>query len=293
MALLHRTIELTDGFKVGVTQSRIRRTDQPTIVFLHGWSVSALAYTEMLEHLEYAGFSVVAFDAPDHGRTSSLRWGHTIKDMAKVVHRALHVLKITDPAVIVGHSMGGGIAVEYAAMYPGFVAAAILLNSAVGQSHHEALRVGFTPEAALRVAELVTGALRDVVGDSRLAAESRSMTELLSLGRRLGKSLSGSRMLRAGVALLLSNTAEALHRIWHYDVPTVIIHGSDDRIINQEAAIEAALVSGAKFQILPGYNHSWMIARPEEAAKRISEWARTIARKAPLMHPLNAYSAIG
>lgn len=281
MTLIHETITVRNGFKVGVTHSDVQANYRQPLVFLHGWSVSALAYTEMLERLDREGFYVVAFDAPDHGRTDSLKWGHTVKDMALVVRQALDKLRIHDLAVVVGHSMGGSIAIEYAAAYPGSVAAAILLDPAAGEHHHDALKIGFTPEAGLRVAELVTNALRDVVGDARLATESRSVTELLSLGRRLSKSLSGTRILRAGVALLLSNTYEALHLLQYHSVPTVVIHGSDDRIIDSRAAQQAALVAGGQYEMLPGYNHSWMIARPEEAAARISKWARAIARKAP------------
>jgi pimeloyl-ACP methyl ester carboxylesterase len=295
MTLVHRTITVRNDFKVGVTY--IAREFSParlTLVFLHGWSVSALAYTEMLEHLDGMGYQVIALDAADHGRTDSLRWGHTVKDMALLVRQALDKLHVHDMAVIVGHSMGGAIAVEYAAAYPGSVSAAILLNPAAGKHHHETLRIGFTPIAALRVAELVTGALRDIVGDARLATKSRSVTELLSLGRRLGKSLSGARILRAGVALLLSDTYSALDALGHYGVPTVIIHGSDDRIIKERAIHQAAITAGARYEILPGYNHSWMIAQPQEAAERISKWARTIARKAPPMRPLESvYSARG
>lgn len=273
--MLHdKTILLDDGFKVGVIESD-QRTG-PTLVFLHGWSVSAAAYTEMLEALE-PHFHVIALDAPDHGHSDALRWGHSIGDMAHIILRALDKLGVTK-AVMVGHSMGGGIVVEFASRYPDYTSAAILINAAAGQQHHEALQMALTPEGLLRAAELITGALRDIIGDARLAAEKRSVTELLSLSSRLAKSMSGAPMLKAGIALLRHNTSFALHHMKVMGVPTVVIHGSDDRIINEGAARQAARASGAKYVALQGHNHSWMIADVQKAAACITSEARRLLR---------------
>lgn len=277
MTLRHSVITLRDGFKVGVIQSD--NTDGTPLVLLHGWSVSAFAYTEVLEHLEKLGFRVIALDAPGHGRSDALHWGHGIRDMARIVRAALDALHVMGEAVIVGHSMGGAMAVEYAAMFPGNVAAAILLNPAAGQSHHDAIRVVFTPEGVLRVAELLTGALRDVIGDTALAAENRSGTELLSLGSRLAKSFSGASILKAGVALLKSDTHNALRALKRWGVPTVIIHGSDDHIVSAEAAFQAAVTSGARLRILNGRNHSWMVSDAKHAATIVAGEARSILEK--------------
>lgn len=280
MALLHRTITLDDGFKVGVVQSRIRRTDIPTLVWLHGWSVSAVAYDEMLNCLENrSSFYVIALDLPDHGESSALPWGHSIADMAYIVRCALDKLGVTE-AVMVGHSLGGGVVTQFAARYPESTLGAILIDAAAGQHHHEAIQVAFTVEGVLRAAELVTGALRDIIGDIRMAAEKRSVRELLSLGRRLGKSVSGLPMLRAGIALLKHESDQALRQIRKNATPVVVIHGGDDRIISQRAAIQAAHSSGGCWHILAGCNHSWMISDPARAAEVIAEHAWRIVRKA-------------
>lgn len=283
MSLLRKKIVLEDGFRVGVITSSDTfplfsgRVPTP-VVFCHGWSVSAAAYTEMLEHLAKHFHPVIALDAADHGDSDSLPWGHSVADMARVTYQALKQLGI-DKAIMVGHSMGGGMVAEFAARYPERTEAAILIDAAAGQHHHEALQMALTPEGLLRAAELITGALRDIVADARMAAESRSVTELLSLGKQLAKSLSGPPVLKAGIALLRHDTSIALHKMKIHNVPTVVIHGGDDRIISERAALQAAQESGGRLHIMCGRNHSWMIADAALAASTIADHARRIVRK--------------
>jgi pimeloyl-ACP methyl ester carboxylesterase len=196
-----------------------------------------------------------------------------------VTRCALDKLGIAE-AIMVGHSMGGGMVAEFAARYPEYTTAAILIDAAAGQQHHEAVQMALTPDGLLRAAALITSALRDIVGDTRLAAQSRSVTELLSLGRNVRKSMSGgARIAKAGIALLRHDTTYALHMMKVWGVPTVVLHGSDDRIISERAAYQAACESGGKLVILLGHNHSWMIADPARAATHIAREARRCVRK--------------
>jgi pimeloyl-ACP methyl ester carboxylesterase len=270
MSTCDSVITLDDGFKVGVTQAGPEHGHH--LVYLHGWSVSALAYRELVEHLADLDFRVTALDAADHGRSSSLPWGHSIRDMVDVTRDALDRLGIEE-AVMAGHSLGGAMVIDFAARYPERTLAAILLDPAAGQEHHDAVRVALSPDAGARAAELIVGALRDVFGDARLAAKHRTHTELLSLGRRLGQSFSGFNMLKAGVALLGNRTAHSLAAMKRQGIPTALIHGGDDQIVSLESAISASLRCGAELQVLEGLNHSWLIAAPKSAALKIAETA--------------------
>ncbi|WP_419539592.1 alpha/beta fold hydrolase [Paraburkholderia bengalensis] len=98
----HETIVLADGFRVGVSTVG---TGAP-LVFLHGLSVSAKAYEEMLTRLAEHGFRVIALDAANHGRSGSLPTGHTVEDMTRVTLKTLDELDI-HRAIFAGHSMGG------------------------------------------------------------------------------------------------------------------------------------------------------------------------------------------
>jgi pimeloyl-ACP methyl ester carboxylesterase len=257
MTLQHKTLVLPDGFKVGVT---VGGSGTP-LVFLHGLSVSALAYGELLELLADSGFYVVGIDLPDHGRSDSLPWGHTVFDMARVVAHTMSHLGVCK-AVMAGHSMGGAVVVEFAAHYPWRVDTAILLNAAAGEEHHRAIEVDASPSVPLRAAQLLSGAVLDIVGDARQAGRLRVLSERLDLANRLRASVSGSGVIRSVYALMKSNTTEALRTMKLFDVNTVIVHGDRDRIVPLKAAESAALLSGGRLHVIGKVYHSWMIADP-------------------------------
>ncbi|MCA2331874.1 alpha/beta fold hydrolase [Mycobacterium avium] len=248
------TIVTEDGFRVAVTEGG----RGIPLVFLHGLSVSAAAYTEMLELLAENGFHVFAFDAPDHGGSDSLPWGHTVKDMAEVVDKALEQLYAEVPLVLVGHSMGGWIAAEQAAMRPQWIKTLILLDAAVGEEFHESIR---QPKKGL---QFLAGAVKDVLGDVRKAGSIRQLGERLSLIGRLSSSVSGPGIARAIHAMVQGDSRAALFAL-RGRVRTVVVHGSEDGIVPWKAGLSAAHTAQGRFQLLAGRYHSWMISDPELA----------------------------
>ncbi|MDV6975297.1 alpha/beta fold hydrolase [Mycobacterium intracellulare] len=251
------TIVNNDGFRVAVTEGG----RGIPLVFIHGLSVSAAAYTEMLELLADNGFHVFAFDAPDHGGSDSLPWGHTVKDMAEVIEYAMDQIPALwgESVVIVGHSMGGWIAAELAAAVPSGVDTLILLDAAVGEEFHESIRL--QPKKGL---QFLAGAVKDVLGDVRKAGSIRQLGERLSLIGRLSSSVSGPGIARAIYAMIQGDSAEALRKL-RGTVRTIIVHGSEDGIIPWKAAYSASNAARCTISCLIGRYHSWMISDPELA----------------------------
>ncbi|QDP44341.1 esterase [Mycobacterium phage Heathen] len=266
MTLKHMTLVLGDGFRVAVTTAGSRRG--LPLVFLHGLTVRALAYTELLEELAARGFYVIAPDAANHGDSGSLPCGHTVADMADVVARTCSVLDIAH-AVIVGHSMGGGMAVEFAAAYPERTIATVLLDAAAGQEHHDNIKVGNGSTIPLRAAQRLAGAFVDVLGDGYHAMRVRDGSERLSLLDTLRQSVSSFRFVRAAYALMRADTVPLLEKMRLNEVPTAVIHGDLDQIIPHSAGRSAANVAGADFYTVQGGFHSWMLADPEFGAEAI------------------------
>ena len=259
------TVVTEDGFRVGVTEGG----SGIPLVFLHGFSVSTGAYAEMLELLSQNGFHVFGIDAPDHGGSDSLPWCHTVKDMARVIDQALDELDMRE-CVLVGHSMGGWLAAEVAALYPQGFTDVILLNAAVGEEFHEAIRVD-RPGALRRGAQLLAGALKDVFGDARKAGRVRVLSERLSLISRLGSSVSGPGIARAAYAMMQGDSAEALQTLRRERVKTVVVHGNHDAIIPKDSALSAWRTLRGRFFVLGGRYHSWMISDPELALEVIND----------------------
>ncbi|AOT24714.1 hydrolase [Mycobacterium phage Stasia] len=265
MKLKQQTLVLDDGFRVALTTA-----GHPAgipLVFLHGLSVSAIAYEELFEELSYLGFYVIAPDAPNHGNSSSLPWGHTVEDMANVLARALTSLKL-DKVVIAGHSMGGAMAVEFAALYPERVHAAVLIDAAAGKEHHEGIAIAPGRNMPTRAARFALGGLVDVLGDGYRAMRSRTHRERLSLLSTLHESVSGLRFVRAAYALTKADTVPLLEKMRANSVPTAVIHAKCDQIVPYEAGVSAAALAGGKLFTVEGF-HSWLLVDPEYAASLI------------------------
>jgi pimeloyl-ACP methyl ester carboxylesterase len=103
---------------------------QPSLVFLHGLGSSSIAdFTEVVT-LEVLGarrsllIDLLGFGYSDR----PIDFGYTLNDHAEVVARVLTRLAI-DSAVIVGHSMGGSVAIALAHSHPELVSRLILLES--------------------------------------------------------------------------------------------------------------------------------------------------------------------
>ncbi|MBN8736171.1 MAG: alpha/beta fold hydrolase [Xanthomonadales bacterium] len=118
---LRSDIEI-DGRRVAVYQWGDVQT-QPRVLLAHGWSSYALRFLPWVRALREAGYAVVAFDQPGHGRSDEGRC--TLACFARTLRG---IAERHGPfAAIVGHSMGGTAAML--ALADGAVARRMLLIS--------------------------------------------------------------------------------------------------------------------------------------------------------------------
>jgi len=100
----------------------------PMIVLLHGYAESLLAWRAVASAL-VTDFRVAAIDLPGHGLSDKPATGYGIEVVGEVVARAITALTDT-PVVLVGHSMGGAVALWVAARRPALVARLVLIDAA-------------------------------------------------------------------------------------------------------------------------------------------------------------------
>jgi pimeloyl-ACP methyl ester carboxylesterase len=104
------------------------------------------------------GHCVVGFDFYGHGFSECPKEiGYDNNDLAEQVLELLDALGIQRPVVLVGHSMGGLVAMTFAAHHPKRVAKLVLLNS-----------IGLPPPASLHLPTLICVAFRGVYAGMRL-----------------------------------------------------------------------------------------------------------------------------
>src|SRR6202008_1604091 len=132
--LTHHLLELQDGHEVGVS---VGGAGVP-LVFMHGLALSRRAYVRMLSRVAGLGFLVIAIDAAGHGYTRNLpRNAADLSDRVDLTVRTLDALGVRQ-AVFAGHSMGGRMAIQLAAVAPERVLA-VLFDAAAGATFEEAV----------------------------------------------------------------------------------------------------------------------------------------------------------
>ena len=94
---------------------------QPYVLVVHGWSDYALRFVPLIEALREAGYAVVAFDQPGHGRSGGDT--STLPEFARCI--AAVGVEFGRAAAVIGHSMGGAAAAI--ALHEGFAAERAIL----------------------------------------------------------------------------------------------------------------------------------------------------------------------
>jgi len=110
--------------------TKISFTDQgkgTAVVLLHGFLENKTMWDKYVSALS-KNHRVITIDLLGHGETECLGYVHTMEDQADMIFAVLISLRIRK-IVLVGHSMGGYVALAFAELYPDNVKGSFLLNS--------------------------------------------------------------------------------------------------------------------------------------------------------------------
>ncbi|WP_347549726.1 alpha/beta hydrolase [Pseudalkalibacillus hwajinpoensis] len=105
-----------------------KATDRPVITLLHGFLSSSFSFRRLIPLLT-KGYTVVAIDLPPFGRSEKSNcFVHSYQNYAEVVVELLERLSV-EQTVMIGHSMGGQVAMRASAIKSNLVSRNILLCS--------------------------------------------------------------------------------------------------------------------------------------------------------------------
>jgi pimeloyl-ACP methyl ester carboxylesterase len=247
----------------------------PTILLIMGLGVQMLGWdAEFCALLAARGFRVVRFDNRDAGRSTSVEGGprpdviavlagdlgsvsYTLTDMADDCAGLLDNLDVP-AAHLVGASQGGMIGQVLAIQRPERVLSLASMMSTtgdptVGQPHPEALPALMTRPPADRdgYAEVAVAAWR-VIGSPGFDPDEDALRARARASYDRGINPDGTA--RQLVAIIASgDRTEALGAL---DIPTVVIHGTDDALIDVSGGrATAAAIPGAELVLIEGMGH--------------------------------------
>jgi pimeloyl-ACP methyl ester carboxylesterase len=256
----------------------------PVVVLVHGITSSAECWRPAIERLS-RHYTVIAPDLLGHGESAKPRGDYSLGAYASGIRDLLSVLG-HDRVTIVGHSLGGGIAMQFAYQFPERTGRLVLVSSGgLGREVNLLLRAASLPGAELVLPFLAPRWIGPVLGRAEAVGER--------LGMRTGPDI--AEMLRGFVSLSDKATRWAfLHtlrgvidplgqRISGRDrlylaanLPTMVIWGERDPIIpahHGRAAHEA--MPGSRFECFHDAGHFPQLNDPDRFADVLREFLRT------------------
>lgn len=161
-----RVVEL-HGYRMCLTDAG----SGPAILFVHGLMGSRLTWSDQCRRLD-ADHRVLAPDLFGHGESAKPLGDYSLGAHAASLRDLLDALGL-DSVCVVGHSLGGGIAMQLAYLFPERVDRLVLVSSGgLGRELNPLLRAATLPGSEFVLPVLASGWVHDV-GDSALRLWSR------------------------------------------------------------------------------------------------------------------------
>jgi pimeloyl-ACP methyl ester carboxylesterase len=242
----------------------------PTVLLIHGWPLDSRSWEPQLKPLLDAGNRVITYDRRGFGRSSRPTEGYNFNTLADDLDILMTQLDLQD-VTVVGFSLGTGELARYIGTRgTGRLKSCVFIES---------LAPSFvkSPENPKGVDEAAVASVQQAILDDRFAWLTGLLGDFLNLDEYLGVRVSEDtvrNLWNAGseaspyatwacVPTWLDDYAGDLLRI---DIPTLILHGTADRILSIEGQgrrLHAALPD-SQFVEIPGGPHLLCVSHTAE-----------------------------
>ena len=240
------------------------------VVLIHGYPLSGASWEKQVPVLLNAGYRVITYDRRGFGKSSQPTEGYNYDTFAEDLHKLINQLKLQD-FTLVGFSMGGGEIARYFGRYGS--------NGA-----RKAVIIGGVPPYLLKTDDNSEGVDADVFEGIKKAITTDRYaffteffknfynTDLL-LGKRVSEqvvqaswNIAAGASATASLACVPTWLEDFRQDVARIDVPTLVIHGDEDRIVPLTAAGQrtAKLIRAARLHVVKGGPHCITWTHAEE-----------------------------
>jgi pimeloyl-ACP methyl ester carboxylesterase len=252
----------------------------PVLLLIHGMAGTLENWRAVIEPLA-RHYTVLAPDLPGHGESAPGAGDYSLGALATGLRDLLIALG-HERATLVGHSLGGGIAMQFSYQFPETMERLVLVSSGgLGPEASAILRAAALPGAELFIA--ATAAVGNTVGtrvarglsavglrfNPDVSEVARGYASLVDRGRRTaflstlrGVIDVGGQRIHAGDRLYLGE-----------GIPVLIIWGARDPIIpvrHGESAHEA--IPGSRLEVFEGVGHMPQLEAPARFASVLEQF---------------------
>jgi pimeloyl-ACP methyl ester carboxylesterase len=279
--------------KIDIVYQRLGNADAPAVLLIMGLAAQSIAWPDAFcQALVDRGLQLIRFDNRDVGLSTHITGApppnlpavlagdlssvsYTLSDMAADTVGLTDALGIAK-AHLVGASMGGAIAQTIAIEHPGRVLSLTSMMSttgskSVGQPSPDALREMFSGGPAVTRDEVIQQALRAF----RAVASPRTPNDEEEAAARAGRSYDRSHdpvgITRQAIASVASG--DRTERLRHLQVPSLVIHGTADRMCDVSGGrATAEAIPGAELFLVEGMGHNLPFPLRLQLATRIADF---------------------
>ncbi len=253
------------------------------VVLLSGWPLDSRSWEPQVHALLEAGHRVITYDRRGFGRSSRPSTGYDFDTLAGDLGAVLGELDVED-VTLVGFSLGTGELARYVGLHGTERLKACVIIESLAPSF---VRSDENPSG---VDEAAVAAVQQAIVDDRLAWLTGLLGDFLNLDDYLGKRVSEETVrnawnagagaspiaTRACAAGWLDDFTDDIKRI---DVPTLILHGTADRILSidgQGRRLHAALPE-AHYVEIEGGPHVMCVSHAAEVNRELLAFLRETA----------------
>jgi pimeloyl-ACP methyl ester carboxylesterase len=256
----------------------------PVLLLLHGMGVDHTTWNAVIPRLA-KHYTVLAPDLLGHGESDKPRADYSVGGYANGMRDLLTVLGI-DKVTVVGHSLGGGVAMQFAYQYPERTERLVLVSpGGLGREVNATIRAVTLPgfDAAMGVLtlpglrHLATSILRAVseVGPSR----ARDLGEIADILDRLSDPRT-RRAMRHVVSTCVDWRGQIISMVDRAyltkAMPICVMWGDDDHVIpTRHSETARQIAPGAMVEIIADAGHFPHKEHPERFVQILDEFVRT------------------
>jgi len=239
------------------------------VVLLHGFLENKTMWNFYVSELSKKN-RIITIDLLGHGETESLGYVQTMEENADVVHEVLSKLKIRK-AILVGHSMGGYVALAFAELYPEKMKGLVLLNSTSKEDSSErkknrdraikAVKKDYETFIRLSIANLFSEENREILIKEIEAVKIQALKTPL---QGIVASLEGMKARKDREFLLHTTT-----------FPKLLIVGKKDPVLNYDENLEQIKNTNVELVTFPD-GHMSSIENQEELLSVLADFFKRI-----------------
>jgi 3-oxoadipate enol-lactonase len=242
----------------------------PPLLLVHGYGGAAWNFTEMQPHL--AGRRLIVPDLPGHGRSAPLPAAASLRGFADAL-----VPLLDGPVDVLGHSLGGVVALRLAERHPRLVRRIVLAAAAGISSSTRAAEILITLAGVIRPARIAGRRIDRITRSPRLRRLVFQPFEVANAEARSERAvhgfLRGSALHRyalgAGLALVRDDPRRDLDRV---RCPVLVLWGARDRQVPIEDGFEYARRLRAPLRVIADCGHLLVGERPDVVARAAVEF---------------------